>query len=219
MTTSTSPTRRAEPLHAGVDEPVEVAPIDVIEATLSDPAVAAARDQRFTDGVRTLRVGGASLKLEEHLLMVLGGVIAPLGLVVVLLGWWGAAHSPYVFEQLPYVISGGLLGLGMIFLGSFLYFTHWLTQLVKEHRVQSVAVIEAIQRLEDKLVAGIDASPVDAPLIAAANGVDPAGGADLVATARGTMAHQRDCIVVAGKSGLRRVTADDGLDVCKLCGS
>jgi len=215
VTTSTSPTRRAEPLHAVADEPVVVAPVDVVEATLNDPAVAAARDQRFTDGVRTLRVGGASLKLEEHLLMVLGGVIAPLGLVVVLLGWWGAAHSPYVFEQLPYVISGGLLGVGMIFLGSFLYFTHWLTQLVKEHRLQSVAMIEAIQRLEDKLGYG-----VDAPGIAAdANGADPSGGAELVATARGTMAHQRDCVVVAGKSGLRRVTADDNLDVCKLCGS
>lgn len=217
MTTSTSPTRRAEPLHAVIDEPVVVAPVHAVEVTLSDPEAAAARDQRFADGVRTLRVGGASLKLEEHLLMVLGGVLAPLGLVVVLLGWWGAAHSPYVFEQLPYVISGGLLGVGLIFLGAFLYFTHWLTQLVKEHRVQSVAMIEAIQRLEDKLVRGIDAPPI--ATAAGPNGADPTAGADLVATARGTMAHRHDCVVVAGKSGLRRVTADDGLDVCKLCGS
>ncbi|MGQ0432859.1 MAG: hypothetical protein ACT452_10705 [Microthrixaceae bacterium] len=216
MTTSTSPAaKRAAPLHAVADEAVEVAPVEVVHAAMSDPAVTAARDQRFADGVRTLRVGGASLKLEEHLLMVLGGVIAPLGLVVVLLGWWGAAHSPYVFEQLPYVISGGLLGVGMIFLGSFLYFTHWLTQLVKEQRLQSAAVIEAIQRLEDKLVATGDVPPISA----GTNGTGPSGGADLVATARGTMAHRRDCVVVAGKSGLRRVGADDGLDVCKLCGS
>lgn len=175
----------------------------------------AARDERFTEGVRTLRVGGASLKLEEHLLMVIGGVLAPLGLVVVLLGWWGAAHSPYLFEQLPYVISGGLLGLGLIFIGSFLYFTHWLTALVKEHRVQSVAMIEAVQRLEDRITQQSDSA------LAAdrTNGAEASIVDVLVATERGTMAHRPDCVVVVGKPGLRRVDAADGLVTCKLCGS
>ena len=58
----------------------------VVTASSADAAM---RDQRFTDGVRTLRVGGASLRLEERILMVLGGVIAPLGIIVVLLGWCG----------------------------------------------------------------------------------------------------------------------------------
>jgi hypothetical protein len=31
------------------------------------------------------------------------------------------------------------------------------------------------------------------------------------------MAHRPDCVVVAGKPALRRVTADDGLASCKLC--
>jgi hypothetical protein len=31
------------------------------------------------------------------------------------------------------------------------------------------------------------------------------------------MAHRPDCVVVAGKPGLHRVTADDGLIPCKLC--
>ena len=39
----------------------------------------------------------------------------------------------------------------------------------------------------------------------------------LVATAKGTMVHRPDCAVVAGKRGLRRVTARDGLEPCKLC--
>ena len=58
---------------------------------------------------------------------MIGGIIAPLGLIVVLLGWWGASQTPYVFEQVPYLISGGCSGSALVFLGSFFYFTHWVT--------------------------------------------------------------------------------------------
>lgn len=180
----------------------------------TDARAAAQRDERFADGVRRLRVGGASLRLDERILMVLGGVVAPLGLVVVLLGWWGASHTPYVFEQLPYLISGGLLGVGMVFLGAFFYFAHWMTQLVKEHRVQSVAMLEALQRLQDRLTESA-AGPA-APRAARANGAH-SDAPLLVATERGTMAHRPDCVVVAGKAGLRRVSEADGLTACKLC--
>ena len=43
------------------------------------------------------------------------------------------------------------------------------------------------------------------------------GTLELVATARGAMAHRPDCVVVAGKAGVRAVDADDGLAPCKLC--
>ena len=106
-------------------------------------------------GVRELRVGSVSVVLSERILLVLGGIIAPLGLVVVVLGWWGASQTPYLFEQVPYLISGGLLGVALVFLGSFFYFTHWLTELVKEHRAQSEAIVAALERLQ-KQVANTD---------------------------------------------------------------
>ncbi len=71
--------------------------------------------QRLAEGVRSLRTGGGTLNLSEHTLMVLGGIIAPLGLVIVLVGWYGAAHSPFLFQQVPYLISGLGLGLGLVF--------------------------------------------------------------------------------------------------------
>jgi len=126
----------AAPTEARLDvadiEPQDVAPDDIAPPTASAATDAdiARRDERFADGVRTLRVGGASFRLEERLLMVIGGIIAPLGIIVVLLGWWGASNTPYVFEQVPYLISGGVLGLSLVFLGAFFYFTHWITQLV-----------------------------------------------------------------------------------------
>jgi hypothetical protein len=171
------------------------------------------RDTRFSDGVRTLRVGGASIQLSERILLVLAGIIAPLGLVLVLLGYLGVANTPYVFEQNSYLISGGIFGLALVFLGAFFYFAHWMTQLVKEHRVQSVAMLEAIQRLQDEITRqGEGRVPSALP----SNGHAPEATV-LVATQRGTMAHVPGCVVVAGKTDLREVEASDGLTACKLC--
>src|SRR5581483_9499286 len=106
----------------------------------------------------------------------------------------------------------------LVFLGSFFYFAHWITELVKEGRAQSVAMVEAIARLEETVrqQAGVDrlAGADDGLNAFAANG---AATTELVATGKGTMAHRPDCVVVAGKTGLRRVGAGEDLDACKLC--
>jgi len=99
-----------------------------------------------------------------------------------------------------------------VFLGSFFYFAHWMTQLVKEHRVQSVALLGALQRLQDE-VGRRGEAPAPAP---AANGHHPESER-LVVTARGSMAHRPDCVVVAGKAGVKPVQSDAGLAPCKLC--
>ena len=172
-----------------------------------------ARDARFSDGVRTLRVGGASIQLSERILLVLAGVVAPLGLVVILLGYLGVANTPYTFEQNSYLVSGGIFGLALVFLGAFFYFAHWMTQLVKEHRVQSVAMLEAIQRLQDEIERQGEGRVAPS---GGTNGHDP-DAVVLVATQRGSMAHVPGCVVVAGKKDLREVEAADGLTPCKLC--
>ncbi|MBA2280512.1 MAG: hypothetical protein H0W25_04645 [Acidimicrobiia bacterium] len=192
----------------------------------SDPHADARRLQRLAEGVRGIRTGG-SRNLNEKVLLILGGILAPLGLIMVVIGWSGAAHTPFLYEQIPYAISGGFLGLGLCFLGSFMYFSHWVTELVKEHRTQSAAVIDAITRLEESLgrvAAGTphangSAAPAR-PAVAAVASVPvvATGGAlDLVATERGSMAHRPECVVVAGKIGLRAVSASEGLAPCKLC--
>jgi hypothetical protein len=124
--------------------------VEDVEPTLDDDE----RYERFTDGIRRLRVGNVTSRLSERILLVLGGILAPLGVVGVLIGWYGASHTPYLFEQVPYLISGGLFGLALVFLGSFMYFAHWLTELVKEHRTQSQAILAALERLQDEVAAG-----------------------------------------------------------------
>lgn len=164
------------------------------------------------DSVRRLRIGAARGD-HEHTLMLLGGVLAPLGLIAVLLGWFGASHTPNSFEQIPYLISGGLLGLGFVFLGGFLYFTHWVTVLVRESRAQSDRAVEALERIESLLTrqgavaeTAVAAAPVDA------------GDDVLYATPNGTMLHRRDCPVIANRDNARVVSRDaPGYTLCRIC--
>jgi hypothetical protein len=185
-------------------------------AIKAEPGAQASRFQRLADGVKGLRVGGGTLNLGERTLMILGGFIAPLGLALVIIGWYGAAHTPNTYEQIPYMVSGGLFGLGLVFVGSFFYFAHWITELVKEGRGQSAAMVEAIARLEETVRQQAGA---DRAVLASTNGVSAADVAErsLVATAKGTMAHRPDCVVVAGKPSLRAITDTDTLEPCKLC--
>ena len=64
----------------------------------------------------------------EQVLAIVSAVLLPLGLAVMLLGWYGAAHTPYLFEQVPYLISGGILGLGLAVVGGLIYFGSWVAR-------------------------------------------------------------------------------------------
>ena len=178
---------------------------------------------RLSEGVDGLRVGGRR-SVDERTLMVLGGALVPVGLSVILLGWFGASRTPNVFEQVPYLISGGLLGLALVFLGAFLYFAHWLTRLVQEQRTRSAAVVAAVNRLADAL--DHRQTPVMPAVVvpgSAGNGggngrPEVAGaGADLVVTGSGSLIHRPSCRVVAGKAGVRPAVVSENLAACRLC--
>lgn len=102
-------------------------------------------------GLRTRRLG------TGRLLLIAGGVMVPLGVCLILLAWQGASNTPLVFEQIPYMISGGLLGLGLMVLGGLVYFGYWLSLLVKESRLERremIALLSAINtRLDDRPLA------------------------------------------------------------------
>ena len=214
----TTPLTAAQP--TGAHELVEAETADLESAVVPvvahrlSPEEREERDDRFTEGVRTLKVGGAAIQLNERILLVLAGIVAPLGLVLILFGYLGVSQTPFLFEQNSYLISGGIFGLALVFLGAFFYFAHWMTQLVKEHRVQSVAMLDAIQRLQDEVSRQHEGRP--AVPAGVRNGHDPEAVV-LVATPRGTMAHVVGCAVVAGKTDLRQVHPSDGLTACRLC--
>src|SRR6476469_118414 len=85
----------------------------------------------------------------QLILFTVGAILMPLGLIAIFLGWYGVAHAKYQYDQLPYVVSGGLLGLALVFLGGFLYFGAWLARIGTEQRENSRQVADAVLQLVD----------------------------------------------------------------------
>ena len=152
----------------------------------------------------------------EQVLAIVSAVLLPLGLALIVLGWYGAAHTPYLFEQVPYLISGGLLGLGLAVVGGLVYFGSWLARGAGEQQRRSEEVAELLREIRDEMRTTRAAAPaVPTSRRAASSGN---GSAPFVATAKGSMLHRPDCAVVAGRSDLRPISATgDGLAPCTLC--
>jgi hypothetical protein len=158
-----------------------------------------ARAQKLRAAVKKLQARAGWRNLERWLL-ILGAFLLLFGLGAIGLAWYGASHTPFVFEQVPYLISGGLLGLGLAFVGGFLYFGYWLTRLLAQNREQGARMERVLEQIRDS-VAAAQASPDT-----------------FVATSGGTMFHRADCGLVAGRDDLHEVTgAEPGLKPCKIC--
>jgi len=136
-----------------------------------------------------------------------GAIMLPTGLVAILLGYYGAANTPYQFDQLSYLVSGGLFGLGLTFAGGFLYFGAWLARISADNR-------EASKRLADTLLVLADITSRSAAIND--RGVDTA--ALPVVAGDGTTIHRRDCPLIAHREDLSPVGGRDaGLTACRVC--
>jgi hypothetical protein len=149
---------------------------------------------------------------------VWGWILVGLGLLLVLMGYLGISREALVAKQLPYLISGGILGLAFVGFGAMLVGTEDLK------RTQ-----ERMDHLED-LVADLHSallSRPDAPALSS-NG-DSAGqqtsgaasGVTLMALPSGQSYHRADCSMIEGKRDAKPVTASaarrQGLKPCRLC--
>lgn len=158
------------------------------------------------------RGGAAPLKndntrLFQQVLFWVGASLLPLGLVVIILGWYGVANTPFGFDQQSYVMSGGFGGLALTFVGGFLYFGAWLARIAEDNR-------EANKRLADTLLVLADVTSRAAALND--RGVDT--DALPVTAGDGTTIHRRDCALVAHRTDLSPVGEDNAhLVACRVC--
>lgn len=127
-------------------------------------------------------------------------VMMPTGLILILAGWYGASRTPLLFEQIPYLISGGLFGLGLTIGGGLLYVGGWVA------RAAQLVPREAPLASVTNLLTGLgpaDAAPADA----------------LLRTPTGSMVHRADCSIVAGRSDVVAVRAKEqaSFRACGMC--
>jgi hypothetical protein len=134
--------------------------------------------------------------------MLVGSLLAPLGVVLIVLGWLGAAHTPILQEEIAYGLSGGLVGLALVVVGSFLYFSHWQTQQIRETRAQTFQLSGELQSLQSALALLVSSLIQGQPAL-------------LVATRSGTLSHRPDCSVVRSRADLKPARAD--LSPCHIC--
>ena len=97
---------------------------------------AASRHDELTAAAARVKVRRSSVPVEM-ILLIAACVLFPAGIVLILVGWDGAAHTGHLYEQVDYLISGGLLGVALAAAGGFMYFGYWLSRQLNESRRQT----------------------------------------------------------------------------------
>lgn len=171
-----------------------------VPVALSSPEPVARAGSPFAAVTRRTGLRNVSLPTA---LVVAGAILLPLGLLTILLGWYGIANSAYTYDQLTYLLSGGVLGLALTVTGGFLLFGAWLLQMARDQKSASAEVVSALH----ELIALQSRAPAPA-----------AGSAGLVTAGRGRTLHRGDCGLIADREDLRPVrqpTTD--LTNCRVC--
>lgn len=159
---------------------------------LDDEPQSSSRRLRFRQAIGELAERSTSNDLVRWML-VPGSIAVLLGFVVMLLGWFGAARTSREIEQIPYLISGGLVGLALVVLGGLLLLsTFWvavLRKLNEEAEERAARQVDDLRhRLEDLEVASARSNGARRPR--AASGTATAGKARATAPSRGGRAQR-----------------------------
>ncbi|MDQ3991163.1 MAG: hypothetical protein M3245_02475 [Actinomycetota bacterium] len=142
---------------------------------------------------------------EVRYLRMLGLGFWAAGFVIIWLGWNGAASLDYAQGQLPYLMSAGGAGIGLIIVGTALLMLAGLRteRMYQEERLQEVT--RALDRLTSAVSIGA--------------GIGSANGAGVIAGK--TTYHRPDCRLVKGRDDLDMLTVDvaaeAGLTPCRVC--
>ncbi|MEA2452688.1 MAG: hypothetical protein QOG04_1398 [Actinomycetota bacterium] len=136
----------------------------------------------------------------------LGLTFIAVGFVVFYFAWDGAASINFAQGQIPYLLSGGFLGLGLVITGATLLF---LSTIRSERQLMTDRYDEMVRLLSRNL----------SRLQFSSNGHSAASKGQVVAGA--TTYHRAECKILEGKDGLTTVTVEqavaEGLDRCRVC--
>ena len=147
----------------------------------------------------------------------LGYILIALGGILLLAGYLGVSREVIVARQIPYLVSGGLIGLAAITLGGRLL----LIEDLRRDSGRLDRLEKAVQELHQVLLYRPDAPSLATETTVNANGARQAAATKLMVLPGGESFHRPDCPVVGDKATGRTVTLETaqrkGLHACPLC--
>lgn len=148
-----------------------------------------------------------------RLALYLGVALLALGAVVLYLGYNGVATNAVEVAQTPYLISGGMVGLGLLALGGVTLAVYVLLRVQGDLRTELQAMRSAIESLGDSFASQATYKGTNGSS-SSTNGV--------VMVARGTTTfHRPDCRLVHRAESTRPMASDDariaGMTPCRIC--
>ena len=148
---------------------------------------------------------------------VLAVVLIGLGVLAIGLGWNGAAGVTSTVQQMPYILSGGLLGLALVIVGVMVV----LVQQMRSERGALEAKLDQIAVLLSEAGPALARPTVTAPAaVGAAAATMPRDVSGLVAAGLSSF-HVPGCRLVDGRETVDYLTPEEaenrGLKACRVC--
>ncbi len=147
--------------------------------------------------------GDADRRVRLGRILGLWFVVA--GFVVIGLAWNGAAEVNFAQGQIPYLLSGGFMGLGLIITGGVMLFL----ATIRSERELMTNRYDEMARLLGRNLNRLQIS---------SNG---SGASNSQVVAGEHVYHRAECKILEGKDGFTTVTveqaANEGLEPCRVC--
>lgn len=146
-----------------------------------------------------------------RLALYIGILLIALGMVALYLGYNGVATNPYEAAQTPYLISGGMAGLGMLALGGISLAVFVLLRVQADLRKDLTGLRDTVDSLTDAV----------ARQGYATNGHAPSLNGTVMVTEGSSTFHKPDCRLVARAGHARPQSRAEveagGLIACRIC--
>jgi hypothetical protein len=155
---------------------------------------------------------------------VVGWMLTGVGALALLVGYLGISREAIVAKQIPYLISGGIGGLGLLILGAVFLGTEDVRRdTARLDRLESmVEQLHAALLIADPAAAReiVTAAPASSVITTKVDVAAPATD-DVVVLPQGKSFHRAECPMVEGKPRAQTVPAgrasSSGLVPCRLC--
>lgn len=148
-----------------------------------------------------------------RLALYAGLVLTVLGLIVLYIGYNGAATHANQVQQIPYLVSGGFTGLVLVILGAAAMIAAVIILHESSLREGMAILNDSIQEMTEALSHRAFGAPDE---------TTPMNGQALVSVTRGASSfHRSECRLVAGKRTVKTLPRDEaertGLLACRVC--